>query len=127
MYRSSVSASSISIDLSWIPIASSDFAACRLWVRVRSEFHLQVSVRGCRIRQVVFRRSSAAVVDTLDVWDDDGGICDAFHQVALNDDDYDVVGVDRLISLSSQISPVNREDNAISRQIHRCKPIQEER
>jgi hypothetical protein len=50
-----------------------DFAAFRLQVRDRSEFHLQVSVRGCRIGQVVFRRSPAAFVDTLDVWDDDGG------------------------------------------------------
>jgi len=64
---------SISLGKGQISIASSDFAACRLRVRDRSEFHLQVSVRGCRIGQVVFRRSSAALVDTLDVWDDDGG------------------------------------------------------
>ena len=64
---------SISLGKGQISIASSDFAACRLQVRDHSEFHLQVSVRGSRIGQVVFRRSSAALVDTLDVWDDDGG------------------------------------------------------
>ena len=35
-------------------------------------------------------------------------------QVALHDDDLEVVGVDQLISLSSQISSVNREDNTMS-------------
>jgi len=34
------------------------------------------------------------------------------HQVALHDDDLEVVGVDQVIS--SQISSVNREDNTMS-------------